>query len=189
MAHSECRFSWRGYEHAFKRLTTEDSCKPMGKTSALRYPIVQALLSPFRRSQQKTLALVLAAIAERAQANSVTAAGHSAVELGTQLGSALTRFYRLLRNPRIDVWMSFGGAADEGADVEPTRTPARPPLSVDRGCGRMSDSMLAIHAPQVLGTAGNLRRLPARSRPSPGLGFAQDGIVIDFIPSPNPAFP
>jgi hypothetical protein len=60
------------------------------------------LLSPFRRSQQKTLALVIAAITERAQANSVAVAGHLPVELGTQLGSALTRFYRLLRHPRID---------------------------------------------------------------------------------------
>jgi hypothetical protein len=68
----------------------------------LRYPILQAVLSPFRRSQQRTLALVIAAIAERAQAPSVAIAGHSAVELGTQLGSALTRCYRPLRNPRID---------------------------------------------------------------------------------------
>jgi hypothetical protein len=68
----------------------------------LRYPILQAMLSPFRRSQQQTLALVIAAIVERAQANSLAVAGHLAVELGTQLGSALTRFYRLLRNPRIE---------------------------------------------------------------------------------------
>jgi hypothetical protein len=68
----------------------------------LRYPILQRVLSPFRRSQQKTLALVIAAIVEQAQATSVVIAGHMAVELGTQLGSALTRFYRLLRNPRLD---------------------------------------------------------------------------------------
>lgn len=68
----------------------------------LRYPILQTMLSPFRRSQQKTLALVIAAIAEVAQASSLAVAGQMAVELGTQLGSALTRFYRLLRNPRID---------------------------------------------------------------------------------------
>jgi hypothetical protein len=36
----------------------------------LRYPILQMLLSPFRRSQQTTLALVIVAIAEVAQANS-----------------------------------------------------------------------------------------------------------------------
>jgi hypothetical protein len=34
MAQTARRSSWRGYEHAFKRLTTEDSCKPVGKTSA-----------------------------------------------------------------------------------------------------------------------------------------------------------
>jgi Transposase DDE domain len=68
----------------------------------LRYPMLQTMVSPFRRSQQKTLALVIAAIAEVAQASSLAVAGHMAVERGTQLGSALTRFYRLLRNPRID---------------------------------------------------------------------------------------
>jgi hypothetical protein len=45
---------------------------------------------------------VIAAMTERAQANSVAVAGHLAVELGTQLGSALTRFHRLLRNPHIE---------------------------------------------------------------------------------------
>jgi Transposase DDE domain len=67
-----------------------------------RSPILQTVLSPFRRSQQKTLALVIAALVESAQANSVAIAGHLAVELGPPLGSALTRFYRLLRNPRLD---------------------------------------------------------------------------------------
>jgi Transposase DDE domain len=74
----------------------------------LRYPILQTVLSPFRRSQQKTLALVITAITERAQANSLAVAGHIAVERGTQLGSALTRFYRLLRNPRIDEQLLTG---------------------------------------------------------------------------------
>lgn len=32
-----------------------------------QYPILQTLLSPFRRSQQKTLTLVIAALAEVAQ--------------------------------------------------------------------------------------------------------------------------
>jgi hypothetical protein len=67
-----------------------------------RYPILQTVLSPFRRSQQTTLGLVIAAMTERAQATSVAMAGHLAVELGTPLGRALTRFYRLLRNPRIE---------------------------------------------------------------------------------------
>jgi Ca2+/H+ antiporter len=58
----------------------------------LRYPILQIVLSPFRRSQRKTLALVIAALVEGAQANSLAVAGRIAVELGTQLGSAVTRF-------------------------------------------------------------------------------------------------
>jgi hypothetical protein len=64
--------------------------------------MLKSLLSPFRRSQQKTLALVIAAIAEVAQASSLAVAGHLAARLGIQLGSALNRLYRLLRNPRVD---------------------------------------------------------------------------------------
>jgi hypothetical protein len=67
-----------------------------------RYPSLPVLFSPCRRSQQQTLALVIAAMAERAQASSVAVAGHLAVELGTPLGRALTRFYRLRRHPRLD---------------------------------------------------------------------------------------
>ena len=67
-----------------------------------RYPMLQPLLSPFRRSQQKTLALVIAAMAEVAQAASIAVAGHLAVQLGIPRGSALTRFYRLLRKVRSD---------------------------------------------------------------------------------------
>jgi len=65
------------------------------------YPILGELLSPFRRSQQKTLALVIASIAEVAQARSRSIAGYLSRHLGIQLGSALTRFYRLLANRRI----------------------------------------------------------------------------------------
>jgi hypothetical protein len=68
----------------------------------LRYPMLQPLLSPFRRSQQKTLAPVIGAVTERAQANSLAVAGPMAVEPGTQLGGALTRLAQLLRNPRLD---------------------------------------------------------------------------------------
>lgn len=68
----------------------------------IQYPMLERLLSPFRRSQQKTLALVMAAIAEVAQAASLAVAGYLAVGLRIQPGSALNRVYRLLRNPRID---------------------------------------------------------------------------------------
>ena len=65
------------------------------------YPILQTLLRPFRKSQQKTLALVIAAIAEVARASSLTLATHLAGKLKIKAGSALRRIYRLLANPRI----------------------------------------------------------------------------------------
>lgn len=67
-----------------------------------KYPVLRTLLSPFRLSQQKTLALFIASIAEVAGACSLQIASHLALQVGIQLGSALNRFYRLLRNPRID---------------------------------------------------------------------------------------
>jgi hypothetical protein len=67
-----------------------------------RYPILPRVLSPFRRSPQKTLAAVIAAIAEGAQATSWAVAGHLAGELGLPLGRALHRCYRRLRHPRSD---------------------------------------------------------------------------------------
>jgi Transposase DDE domain len=67
-----------------------------------KYPVLRSLLSPFRLSQQKTLALFIASIAEVAQAASLQLASHLALQLGIRLDSALNRFYRLLRNPRID---------------------------------------------------------------------------------------
>jgi len=67
-----------------------------------QYPILRTLLRPFRRSQQKTLAWVIAAIAEVAQARSTHLALYLATRLGIQVGSALNRLYRLLRNPRWD---------------------------------------------------------------------------------------
>lgn len=67
-----------------------------------KYPVLRTLLSPFRLSQQKTLALFIASIAEVAGACSLQVASHLALQVGIQLGSALNRFYRLLRNPRID---------------------------------------------------------------------------------------
>jgi hypothetical protein len=73
----------------------------------LKYPILRTLLSPFRKSQQKTLALVIAAIVAVAQANSLSIAAMLAQWTGTLVASALNRFYRLLGNSRIDelAWM------------------------------------------------------------------------------------
>jgi hypothetical protein len=68
----------------------------------VRYPMLKSWLSPFRRSQPKTLARVMAAAASVAQASSLAVAGHLAARLGIQRGSALNRLYWLLRNPRVD---------------------------------------------------------------------------------------
>jgi hypothetical protein len=53
----------------------------------VRYPMWKSWLSPFRRSQQKTLALVIAAAASVAQASSLRPAGDST---GQCLESALS---------------------------------------------------------------------------------------------------
>jgi hypothetical protein len=76
----------------------------------VRYPMWKSWLSPFRRSQQKTLTLVIAAAASVAQASSLAVAGHLAARLGIQRGSAWNRLYRLLRNPRVDERLRLLGA-------------------------------------------------------------------------------
>jgi hypothetical protein len=60
------------------------------------------LLNPFWRRHQKTLALVIAGIASAGQARSFAVATCMKNWLGVRLDSAVNRFYRLLRNSRID---------------------------------------------------------------------------------------
>jgi hypothetical protein len=67
-----------------------------------RYPFLAELLSPFWKRHRKTLALVIAAIAVTGQARSFAIATTLARWLGTRLDSAVNRFYRLLRNARVD---------------------------------------------------------------------------------------
>jgi hypothetical protein len=67
-----------------------------------KYPILATLLSPFCKRHRKTLGLVAAAITTAGQARSLAIATTMVVWLGVRLGSALQRFYRLLKNPRID---------------------------------------------------------------------------------------
>jgi len=69
------------------------------------YPILRSLLSPFRRSQQKTIATMVAVLLDVAQANSFAIATHLAQWTGIQVASALNRLYRLFRNYRIDDWL------------------------------------------------------------------------------------
>ena len=70
-----------------------------------RYPVLSSLLRPFRRSQQKTCAALIAALCQAAQASSFAIAGQLSCLTDVQLGSALTRLYRFLRNPRFDDWL------------------------------------------------------------------------------------
>jgi Transposase DDE domain len=69
------------------------------------YPILASLLRPFRRSQQKTCAALVAAICQASQASSFAIAGQLSALTEVQLGSALTRLYRFLRNQRFDNWL------------------------------------------------------------------------------------
>lgn len=70
-----------------------------------RYPVLSSLLSPFRRSQQKTCAALVVALCQAAQASSFAIAGQLSCLTEVQLGSALTRLYRFLRNERFDNWL------------------------------------------------------------------------------------
>lgn len=69
------------------------------------YPVLATLLRPFRRSQQKTCAALVTALCQAAQASSFAVAGQLSCLTKVQLGSALTRLYRFLRNERFDNWL------------------------------------------------------------------------------------
>ncbi|HEY0079491.1 MAG TPA: hypothetical protein VGB73_12840 [Pyrinomonadaceae bacterium] len=69
------------------------------------YPILASLLRPFRRSQQKTCAALVVALCQASQASSFAIAGQLSCLTAVQLGSALTRLYRFLRNERFDNWL------------------------------------------------------------------------------------
>lgn len=69
------------------------------------YPILSTLLRPFRLSQQKTCAALVAAVCQCAQASSFAIAGQLSALTEVELGSALTRLYRFLRNERFDNWL------------------------------------------------------------------------------------
>jgi hypothetical protein len=70
-----------------------------------RYPVLASLLRPFRLSQQKTCAALVAALCQAAQASSFAIAGQLSCLTDVQFGSALTRLYRFLRNERFDNWL------------------------------------------------------------------------------------
>lgn len=57
--------------------------------------VIGQMLSPLRRSQSKTITLVIQGIAWMAQAASIPVAAFVSQATGSQIDSALTRFYRL----------------------------------------------------------------------------------------------
>ncbi len=67
-----------------------------------RYPFLATLLSPFWKRHRKTVGLVISAIASTAQARSFAIATTMKRWIGGRLDSAVNRFYRLLRNARVD---------------------------------------------------------------------------------------
>lgn len=64
--------------------------------------VIGQILRPLRRSQSKTITLVIQGIAWMAQAASIPVAAFVSQATGSQINSALTRFYRLLHNPKLD---------------------------------------------------------------------------------------
>ena len=71
-------------------------------TRADHLKVMGQILSPLRRSQSKTITLVVQGIGWMAQAASIPVAAFVSQATGSQINSALTRFYRLLHNPRLD---------------------------------------------------------------------------------------
>jgi hypothetical protein len=67
-----------------------------------KYPILARLLSPYSKRHRKTLGLVAAAITATGVARSFAVATTMMTWLGVRLASAVQRFYRLLKNARID---------------------------------------------------------------------------------------
>lgn len=63
---------------------------------------IREILRPLRASQRKMIVLVVQGIASTARAASLAIASFVSQATGSQLQSALTRFYRLLHNPRVD---------------------------------------------------------------------------------------
>lgn len=64
--------------------------------------VLGEVLQPLRKSQKEIINLVVQGIASMAQATSIAVAAFLAQATGSQLSSALTRFYRLLHNHRLD---------------------------------------------------------------------------------------
>ncbi len=72
-----------------------------------KLPVLRSLLRPLPTSQSKPVLLAVQAIASLAQAASLAIAAFFSQASGSQIDSALTRFYRLLHNPRVGLHIIF----------------------------------------------------------------------------------
>lgn len=70
--------------------------------SPQKFKAVETVLRPLRKSQRKTVLLAVQAISWMGQAASIPIAFFLSQATGSRTTSALTRFYRLLHNPRLD---------------------------------------------------------------------------------------
>ena len=170
-----------------------------------RYPMWRSWLSPFRRSQPKTLAWVVAATASVAQAPSFAVTGHRAAPLGIQRGRAWNQVDRLLRNSRIDdpvltaPWLRLFGAgrrADrhrlDGMAFRPQDSggfrPRRPPSDPRSGVGLSQDAdasaakWVGEHVPQVVAPH------PGGGRPIGGREWARRVWLSGTSPCLNSVF-
>jgi hypothetical protein len=94
-----------GIEKVRERLQSAGVVRPTPEVSVdpyVKYPFLRSLLSPFEGRHQKTLSTVIAAVAATGQARSFAIAATMARWAGTRMDSAVNRFYRLLRNDRIE---------------------------------------------------------------------------------------
>jgi len=86
-----------------------------------RYPCLWSLFKSFRRSQAKTLVLVVTVFIEAGVIGSLDLAQRLAKHLGVQVESALNRFYRLLRNKGFETGALsealLAGLAEKPGDV------------------------------------------------------------------------
>ncbi|MDA1191186.1 MAG: hypothetical protein O3A46_05810 [Candidatus Poribacteria bacterium] len=66
------------------------------------YPVLQFLLKPYHTSHQKTLAWLIAALAEAGEARTRSIGAVLSERQGIRLGSTCHRQHRLMKNPRLD---------------------------------------------------------------------------------------
>lgn len=88
---------WRRRSWVCQDFHLEDAADP-----ARKYPFLAPLLSTLKKRHRTTVGLFIAAMAVAGQARSFAIATILSRWLGTQLGSAVNRFYRLLRNDRVE---------------------------------------------------------------------------------------